>query len=66
MICISCIVYKFLTVFNVKLCIFTKSVQEKHDLRKSFPPFSKCFGRNLSIFWDCAGVILLWYLNIRG
>ena len=39
MICISCIVYKFLTVFNVKLCIFIKSVQGKHDLRKGFPPF---------------------------
>ena len=41
MICISYIVYNFLTVFNVKLCNFTKSVQGKHDLRKSFHPFLK-------------------------
>ena len=49
MICISYIVYNFLTVFNVKLCNFTKSVQGKHDLRKSFHPFLKCFGRNLTL-----------------
>ena len=49
MIAIPFIVYNFLTVFNVKLCIFPKSVQGKHDLRKSFPPFPKCFGRNLTL-----------------
>ena len=73
MICISCIVHKFLTVFTVKLCIFTKSVQGKHDLRKSFPPFSKYFGRNLTLGSShflglCRGnfVVVLKYLGIAG